>query len=266
HRAADLRAARVGRARRLGVQAAMTALEAAIAGDWAACLSALLALWRDHRAPELAAAIDRASERVRAPAVTSKTIAARIAGAGDADIGPIVELIRRQLRTQPRFGDHAVALANARPHDPRIAALLAHMFEHSPWAQHDGALDRDVLDALDAIDDPRFRERIVAAAARLAPFTSGTWRDRGGLDRLQEVAARVATRPAPASFAIDPELAELLAAPLATVDVIELYAAVYANPDDTSARIVLGDALIERGDPRGEFIQLQCARDPGTSP
>ncbi len=40
----------------------------------------------------------------------------------------------------------------------------------------------------------------------------------------------------------------------------ELLAAVYADPDDDSPRHVLGDYLIDHGDPRGELIQLQLAR------
>ena len=40
----------------------------------------------------------------------------------------------------------------------------------------------------------------------------------------------------------------------------ELLAAVFAAPDDDAPRRVYADWLLERGDPRGEFIQLQCAR------
>lgn len=36
----------------------------------------------------------------------------------------------------------------------------------------------------------------------------------------------------------------------------DLFAAVYANPDDDDVRLVLADALIAVGDPRGELIQL----------
>ena len=36
-----------------------------------------------------------------------------------------------------------------------------------------------------------------------------------------------------------------------------LFAAVFANPDDEGARQVLADALMEQGDPRGEFMSLQ---------
>jgi uncharacterized protein (TIGR02996 family) len=40
----------------------------------------------------------------------------------------------------------------------------------------------------------------------------------------------------------------------------ELVAAVYANPETDEPRLVYGDYLLERDDPRGEFIQLQLAR------
>jgi uncharacterized protein (TIGR02996 family) len=38
----------------------------------------------------------------------------------------------------------------------------------------------------------------------------------------------------------------------------ELWRQVVATPDDIGARLVLADALIEAGDPRGELIALQC--------
>lgn len=40
---------------------------------------------------------------------------------------------------------------------------------------------------------------------------------------------------------------------------MDLLAAIYANPADDGPRAVYADALIERGDPRGEFIALQLA-------
>jgi len=41
--------------------------------------------------------------------------------------------------------------------------------------------------------------------------------------------------------------------------IAELFAAVWANPDDDATKLVLADALIAIGDPRGELIQLQFA-------
>jgi uncharacterized protein (TIGR02996 family) len=37
-----------------------------------------------------------------------------------------------------------------------------------------------------------------------------------------------------------------------------LRAAIFANPEDDAPRLVYADWLLERGDPRGEFIQIQC--------
>jgi uncharacterized protein (TIGR02996 family) len=38
----------------------------------------------------------------------------------------------------------------------------------------------------------------------------------------------------------------------------DLLAAIAAAPDDDAPRMVYADALIERGDPRGEFVALSC--------
>lgn len=43
----------------------------------------------------------------------------------------------------------------------------------------------------------------------------------------------------------------------------ELLRSVYEDPDDDARRLVYADWLLERGDPRGEFIQLQFARRDG---
>jgi uncharacterized protein (TIGR02996 family) len=40
----------------------------------------------------------------------------------------------------------------------------------------------------------------------------------------------------------------------------DLFAAIYADPDDDAPRHVLADAFSDRGDPRGEFMSLQLAR------
>ncbi|MDP1829847.1 MAG: TIGR02996 domain-containing protein [Archangium sp.] len=46
---------------------------------------------------------------------------------------------------------------------------------------------------------------------------------------------------------------------------VPLFDAVAEAPDDDGPRHVLADALLERGDPRGEFISLQLLRAQGTS-
>lgn len=46
----------------------------------------------------------------------------------------------------------------------------------------------------------------------------------------------------------------------------ELFAAVLADPRAEGPRLVLADWLIERGDPRGEFISIQCELARGAQP
>lgn len=48
---------------------------------------------------------------------------------------------------------------------------------------------------------------------------------------------------------------------MTTQDEHALYAEILRTPDDLGPRRVLGDLLLQRGDPRGEFIQMQCDLD-----
>ncbi len=242
------------------------ALAAARESNWPACLTALLGAWRVHRGAELAELIDRASTRARGLEVAPRDIAKRIASATDVDVAPIIDLIRRQLRTQPSFAAHAIALARARPADPRIATLLAEIFERSPYSGEHGPLDRRVLDPLAEIDDPRYLELITRAAASYRARRRRFPRRLAAIDHLIAVAAKLSARPAPPPLVVDHELRDLLERGPVRLDIDSLYAAVYANPSELAPRIVLGDALIELGDPRGEFIALQCGRELGARP
>lgn len=47
------------------------------------------------------------------------------------------------------------------------------------------------------------------------------------------------------------------------MDEASLLAAIRAEPDDDAPRLVYADWLQEQGDPRGEFIQLECEVDRG---
>jgi uncharacterized protein (TIGR02996 family) len=144
--------------------------------------------------------------------------------------------------------------------------LLAEIFEHSPYSSGHGPLDRRVLDQLAAIDDPRYRKTIADAAESYRARRGRLVRRRGHIDHLIAVAAKLAAKPAPNPVAIDRELRELLERVAGNADVDTLYAAVYAHLGELAPRIVLGDALIELGDPRGEFIALQCGRELDARP
>ena len=248
------------------------AVAAAAREDWAACLGALLAAWRPKREPELATLIDRVAARTSAPVVEARApvIAARIRAATDVDIGPIVETILRQARTVPDLVRQAIELATMHAPDPRVATLIANFFGKSRYARADGALEPGIADALDGIDDPRYRELLTRACARLLPRRGRLISKRPRIDRLVAIAAKInGRRPiAPASAALLAAIAAIDAS-LATItapahDHATLLAAIYADPESSAARLIYADALQEAGDPRGEFIALQCAGGPVT--
>jgi uncharacterized protein (TIGR02996 family) len=264
-------------------KAAPDAAALAESGDWAGCLSALLATWREARSPELAALIERVSPRAAGPPVgasgsVTAAVRKRIATATDIDVAPIIELALREMRTFPRAYRWVVELAEARPPDPRIATALVEIIKFSPFVRlrgnQQGALERGLVPALDAIDDPRYRPFLVEESRRLEESRHLIRRYKPALDQLAKVAAAIAKRERPREASIAP-LAKRIDTALAskpakqrqragTVD--ELYAAVYADPADLSLRAVLADVLQEAGDPHGEFIALQLGRAPDAAP
>lgn len=82
-----------------------------------------------------------------------------------------------------------------------------------------------------------------------------------------ETRAALAPRKYPAHTDAHGELERLISArlrpPASTSDLEALLEAIYAEPDHDSPRAVYADALLERGDARGEFIQLQLLRAAG---
>jgi uncharacterized protein (TIGR02996 family) len=222
------------------VIAAAAALER---GDLAAALAALLDEWRASRDPAIADLIDRASELAAIPADT------------------ITRGIRRYRADKWR--------RMARRRDPReLPALLAAMTGSGSWPTLAGWPD-----------DPRFAAKLVELVpywgpvdvARIADLLIRL-RDRRGIPALREGRSRwdqVATAIEHAPWTpCDPELVAGMAAALAACRrarddhdrfVRDCLERVFANPDDNDERAVVGDMLLERGDPRGELIALQLA-------
>ena len=247
------------------------AVAAAERDDWSACLTALLAAWRLHRQPELAKLVERVGARVAAPPVRpeGRVIEARVAVATEADVSELVATIHRQLRTHAKVIAHAVALATVREADPRIATVLA---AYAPFNELDSQLDLAVVQALDAIDDPRYRLLIISCADALAPRRGRLIRRRPRIDAVVAIAAAVRARRPPPSIppslrtAIEGIEAALARPRPAAADRSALLAAIYREPENLAARLVYADALLDQGDVRGELITLQCSRDPEATP
>jgi uncharacterized protein (TIGR02996 family) len=162
----------------------------------------------------------------------------------------------------PAFARYAYQLAASRDPDPRIAATLAHFLDHYPYAHEDGALDRELVDGLVRMADPRFFDQLRHAADGWAPRRGRYVRRRPAIDHLVQLAAALPDRPPP--HFTDPTVATLLASSRPdTRNLDALLDAVYADLTSDAPRAIYADALQDAGNPRGELITLQLT-NPGT--
>lgn len=220
-----------------------TALEHARARDWDACLSATIAAWRQNRHPALADLVDRICVRAVALPASEKEIRRRTEkpeAETDTELGRLIRFASSGWLVG------ALELYRRRPPDPRLTRLVVSMFEK--YRNTYG-----LLDELEQLDDAREYPRILDLASRRYHNEDDA--------RLTALAAAIAARQPPAA----PDLATIaeIDAALTYQPRTDALAAIYANPEDTDARLVWADALLQQGDPRGEFIALQC-RSPGS--
>ena len=119
-------------------------------------------------------------------------------------------------------------------------------------ADHVGVLgDRRMLAVLDlVIAEPRGETEYV----RTNQVTNAR--------RVREALDRIPMSHDPAVPQLEECLAMVVSLPVVPpsprIDIEALWREVCANPDDVGTRAVLGDGLIECGDPRGDLIVLQC--------
>ena len=151
------------------------------------------------------------------------------------------------------------------PDDPRVARRLTSVFDLPlPW--NTGALRglyAAITDWLIRIGDPAVRPRLEICAAE----------PRGPGSKIRAIQQREAHRalaqippamPQPFDAAVRAWAARLDEPHLGARqrrDATEaaLWDHIASAPDDLAPRIVLADLLLERGDPRGELIALQCS-------
>lgn len=250
-------------------------------GDPAAALPIALMAWRRDRSVVLAELVDAIAAKLPAPAIRGRDKEAFQRGylALLRDPAAVTSLAsgltqRVPIRATDYFAKdrdrkkHASFLARVRalgtlPADPRISGALARVIEAPPFTvEHCEAVYQPVIDLAVAHGDARVLavfERVVegptaktktmrdylAKALPKAVETLSAHRNvtTPAFDRLVTRLRGPAVAPVPA--AIDDLLAECL-----------------ANPDDDAPRLVYADALLEQGDPRGEFIQLQLRPEP----
>ncbi|MDP1826570.1 MAG: hypothetical protein Q8L48_25090 [Archangium sp.] len=252
---------------------------------WGEALALCLSWWRRTRAPELADLIDWVGERVETPELRSHGAPAdafhtvwchRLQNpAALRNLLPTLMvklpegpksmhvLYEREYRVWQAALFERLEALSAVPADPRIAARLTawvanmevdHSYSHAAY--------RIAFDALAKLGDARAIPALQRAAAG-AGITREHLRvlfsnELPACIRRLEVAAR-GTEPLDA--AARELIRSLLPRPKATPE--SLLEQVLAAPERLELRHVWADALLERGDPRGEFVALQLKASDG---
>lgn len=226
-------------------------------------LAPLLAVWRECHDLALADVIDRVSAQVQRPELKGSAKARHeefltLAKKKDpADIGRLYAFLGegqiahwvaeldalKDLPPDPRFTPRALDLLQK----PKVTSSTSFTAWRRLFNQLVENADLRALAALKTFD---FRAILGPGQEYSAQF----FEER----RVKVIAALEKVKPAalaPADAALVKELGG--AQKSAARDLTSLEAAVYASPDDDAPRQVFCDALLERGDPRGEFISLQ---------
>jgi uncharacterized protein (TIGR02996 family) len=247
-----------------------TAKSAKLTGDGPFDLPALLELWRQTRAPEVSELVDALSIVGKPPYPKSASAAAKeqrwLSAAKlrrSEDLPALLATLHDGHSTDVA---QRVAALDAWPDDPRIASAFARLFEQPAHlnisTMHLWTLlaERVVRHA-----DPRTKARLDAVAALGLGWTS-LFRPhaRQAIGELLETTRkRLGTAIASSRRrALTSSERERVAMAAPRADAAVALAAVFQAPDDLTRRLVYADMLSEAGDPRGEFISLQCLDAP----
>lgn len=155
-------------------------------------------------------------------------------------------MVGTQAEIAPRL-----AAAARRPTDPAVIELMLTLLKRVPWTSDSSKpLWRHVFAAVAASKSARF--------AQEAEVIRGGFGVRPLMKSYLENQFKKAIKglPTDGPTAAAPAKKKLAGA---AEDEASLLAAVYAKPADDAPRQVYADFLMERGDPRGEFISLQLS-------
>jgi uncharacterized protein (TIGR02996 family) len=259
------------------VQELNQAAKAAGQGDAEGAIAALLSAWRETRAAEIA----RALERVTAAALAG----APEPGAWDElcerhDSIEAARLVERLVEGNAAAAAARVAKLDWLADDPRVSAACMRILSEPPyhatgskpfWTRFFALLKRSA--------DPRARAALKELPVAIKRLVGGEVMRTWFLKKIDETAAAL-----PAEAKLDGDSVKLARAIALSatptqaqaqpkskprkrsVSEADLYAAVYDDPDDDGARGVLADHLIEKGDPRGEFLAMQLRRKDQKEP
>jgi len=227
-------------------------------------LAAMLAAWRGRPTPRLGELIETISNRApRHPEVHGKTIAARTAWLAVAAEGKVLDrgvLLEALTHVSAKEAGQRLAIVAGWMPDPRVDAALADLMHAIPYrATSTRPFWTQLFELARGITDRRQLAVIETATADQVAVTMGDWLRARFAVLASELAESLADAPGAPDPRID-DLAALLGPPRITAGTRNLEAllqAIHENPDDDAPRLVYADALLERGDPRGELINLQ---------
>ncbi|MFO0547559.1 MAG: TIGR02996 domain-containing protein [Polyangiaceae bacterium] len=210
-------------------------------------LARLLERWRETRSPALAEAIDALDEQLSEP------LAPRLA----VMVTPRVDTTLDKVRTVAELDD------------PRVSNWATRSLERMPFTTPGSEpLFQAWFDIVLARKDVRFVERAEVIRENLRTRMNRLAVRKALMGRATEIQARLEALTLVAPTDEELELAARIGRQRrVAVSEEQLLADVYARPDDDEPRLVYADWLLERQDPRGEFIMLQMKRrDSGLSP
>lgn len=234
--------------------------------DASTALASLVELWRRVKWPALGdaiAALSIEASKQRAPIrPTGRQSGAEVWREIEAQHDPLdlPRLLEPMPKATTAMQYERVTAMEHWPTHPLLTRTIVGWWEHFSVTVHvaqlSGVLERNA--------DPAVSARLATLAPNRQKATK--WVGRHNASRLVEVAEKsTGWSAAPCSeeeAALVARLSALAAAPV-TAPVDELgatVAKVYERPDDDAIRALVADALVARGDPRGEFISLQLMR------
>ncbi|MER2563628.1 MAG: hypothetical protein ABTQ32_23060 [Myxococcaceae bacterium] len=253
----------------------VAALKSFQSGALEAALEQLLRAWRQSRSPALAEAITFVGGRVdstrkRLPSNRAARVAAwkeRAARKDAADVGVLLAALDGLVAQQ------AMPLTERLrtfPADPRIVDALLALAESPPTGMRGRKATpfwSAAFATIGAMGDPRSVARLKTLRLKWSNDSQARrgihWADSSAVLLAALDGVKLAPPPRPKKLSSrDTKLLEGLKAPPRSGDVQALTAKVFEQPDDDDVRRVLGDLLLERGDVRGELINLQLQPAP----
>lgn len=247
------------------------ALRALEDGEVERALDRVLAAWRIRRSPILADVIDEVAERLGAPSIDAPANEwhaawlAREEARRAADLGALLRALPGPPDGSGKWIEAFQRLERLEtwPDDPRLSAGLVELFESRRLASpRAGPFYQIAARLVAGLGDARALGQLRVILDRRG--AKGTFVEPAVVEAiagLERALAEGAPALSPEAEALARAVQEASRGPGPGVD--DLLARVYADPGDDGARAAYAEALVARGDPRGEHILLELRRHAG---